>query len=209
MKNIEFKSSETNQSFIEGWMMDNIDLCDELINFFELNQDKHKIGESFSGLDKNIKDSIDLPILPKNLNDSSHLPVKKYLEHLDGCYKEYLLKYEITNHFKEMHIGPFNLQKYNQSGHFNGLHSERMAISSSSRLFAWMTYLNDVNDGGETDFHFYKLKIKPKKGLTLIWPSEWTHMHRGSITNETKYIITGWIHFPDNLDEDTNTLQDK
>ena len=34
-------------------------------------------------------------------------------------------------------------------------------------------------------------------------------MHRGSITNETKYIITGWIHFPDNLDEDTNTLQDK
>tara|TARA_B100001540_G_scaffold143315_1_gene127178 strand:+ start:6928 stop:7554 length:627 start_codon:yes stop_codon:yes gene_type:complete len=207
MKNIEFKSSETNLSFIEGWLMNDTGLCDDLIDFFETNKDKHKEGETFSGVDKNIKDSIDFPIMPKDINDNSYLPIKKYLEHLDACYKKYLLKYEINKHFKEMHIGPFNLQRYKQDGHFNGLHSERMHISSSSRLFAWMTYLNDVNDGGETDFHFYKIKVKPKKGLTLIWPSEWTHMHRGSITNEIKYIITGWIHFPDNLGKRKNILE--
>ena len=74
-----------------------------------------------------------------------------------------------------------------------------MNIASSSRLFAWMTYLNTVKDGGETEFHYFDVKVKPIKGLTIIWPSEWTHLHKGSVTNETKYIITGWIHFPDNL----------
>ena len=56
-----------------------------------------------------------------------------------------------------------------------------------------MTYLNDVTDGGETEFMYQKLKIKPKKGLTLIWPADWTHTHRGipSMT-QVKYIATGW-----------------
>ena len=29
---------------------------------------------------------------------------------------------------------------------------------------AWMVYLNDVEEGGETEFLYQKLKVKPKKG---------------------------------------------
>ena len=59
-----------------------------------------------------------------------------------------------------------------------------------------MTYLNDVEEGGSTYFSHYDLEIKPQKGLTLIWPAEWTHAHRGNIlTKGKKYIITGWINF--------------
>ena len=62
-----------------------------------------------------------------------------------------------------------------------------------------MTYLNDVSDGGETEFPYYNLKVTPEKGKTLIWPSEWTHAHRGCIVKKgPKYIITGWMHFPYN-----------
>ena len=58
-----------------------------------------------------------------------------------------------------------------------------------------MTYLNDVPNGG-TEFLFQKLKVPAKKGLTLIWPTDFTHAHRGIIskTNE-KYIITGWFNY--------------
>ena len=60
-----------------------------------------------------------------------------------------------------------------------------------------MTYLNDVNDGGATYFSHYDLEVKPIKGLTLIWPAEWTHAHRGNVLKTgLKYIITGWLHFP-------------
>ena len=66
-----------------------------------------------------------------------------------------------------------------------------------------MTYLNNVEEGGTTDFLYYDLSIKPEIGKTLIWPAEWTHAHRGDIVNKgLKYIITGWLHLPDELDYD-------
>ena len=35
-----------------------------------------------------------------------------------------------------------------------------------------------------------------KKGLTLIWPSEWTHTHKGEVSStKEKIIITGWYNF--------------
>ena len=60
-----------------------------------------------------------------------------------------------------------------------------------------MTYLNDITgEGGETQFYFQKIDVKPQKGLTLIWPSDWTHTHRGNpAIDEEKMIITGWIHY--------------
>jgi len=59
-----------------------------------------------------------------------------------------------------------------------------------------MTYLNDVDDAGQTEFFYQQVKIKPIKGLTLFWPADWTHTHRGvtSLT-QTKYITTGWYSF--------------
>ena len=100
----------------------------------------------------------------------------------------------------KVHIGPFNIQKYDEGGHFRNLHAERTSLHTLHRVFAWMTYLNDVPEGGETEFPMYGLKIKPEKGKTLIWPAEWTHAHKGEIvTKGNKYIITGWMHYPDNI----------
>ena len=60
-----------------------------------------------------------------------------------------------------------------------------------------MTYLNNVPDGG-TEFLYQKITTPAKKGLTLIWPSDWTHTHRGQISNEhEKYIATGWYSLTD------------
>ena len=93
-------------------------------------------------------------------------------------------------------MGPFNIQKYSKGGHFRNIHSERTNLRNMDRVFAWMTYLNDVDDGGATYFSHYDLRVKPKKGRTLIWPAEWTHAHCGEIVNSNeKYIITGWIDF--------------
>jgi prolyl 4-hydroxylase len=62
---------------------------------------------------------------------------------------------------------------------------------------AWMTYLNDATTGGSTSFSQYGLDIQPERGKTLIWPAKWTHAHVGNIvTQGTKYVITGWMHFP-------------
>ena len=93
----------------------------------------------------------------------------------------------------------FNIQRYRSGQHFQRIHTERDGLASAHRLFAWMTYLNDVDneEGGSTVFSHHNLEIQPKKGLTLIWPAEWTHAHKGSLLRaNSKYIITGWMHFP-------------
>jgi hypothetical protein len=58
-----------------------------------------------------------------------------------------------------------------------------------------MTYLNDVDDGG-TDFFYQKITSPAKKGLTIIWPTDWTHMHKGQVSmTKEKMIVTGWFTF--------------
>ena len=64
------------------------------------------------------------------------------------------------------------------------------------RVLVFMTYLNDVEDGGETEFYYQKLRVKPEKGKTLIWPADWTHAHRGLTSkSQSKFIVTGWYEF--------------
>ena len=72
-------------------------------------------------------------------------------------------------------------------------HCERANIKFLDRLFVWMVYLNDVSDKGETEFFYQHHFEEPKQGKLVIWPSDWTHLHRGIISpTETKYILTGW-----------------
>jgi hypothetical protein len=104
--------------------------------------------------------------------------------------------YPFLNTFlKKTHIGHFNIQKYLSGDHFSKLHSERLGIPNLHRIFAWMTYLNDVPNGG-TEFLYQGIKTKAEKGLTIIWPSDWTHTHKGIISKtHEKYIVTGWFSF--------------
>jgi hypothetical protein len=57
-----------------------------------------------------------------------------------------------------------------------------------------MVYLNDIVEGGETEFLHQRKRIKPKKGTVLLFPPYFTHTHRGNppLSNE-KYAITGWM----------------
>jgi len=94
----------------------------------------------------------------------------------------------------------FNMQRYLPGEGFFGWHCERAGLKHSNRLLVWMVYLNDVNDGGETEFFYQHHFETPEQGKLLIWPSDWTHLHRGvaSLT-ESKYILTGWfVHYNEN-----------
>ena len=65
-----------------------------------------------------------------------------------------------------------------------------------NRVLAWMIYLNDVTDGGHTEFLNQKKKYQPRTGDVLIWPAYFTHTHRGITSkSQTKYIATGWFNF--------------
>ena len=190
--------SNKSPNFIGSWNIENDKLCNEIIQFFEENKSMQRAGLTAHGYDPKIKQTTDMTITPSNLKNQKFSLFHSYFNLLKDCFLDYRNQYPFLNHkfFNRTHIGNFNVQKYNSGDHFSLLHSERVSVDSLHRLFAWMTYLNNVDDGGTTNFEYYDIKVKPEIGKTLIWPSEWTHAHTGSILKSgTKYIITGWIQF--------------
>lgn len=113
---------------------------------------------------------------------------------LNESLAHYRNRYEILNHISKMCSFDIKLQKIQPGQGFHFWHCEAFDRRSSTRLLAFQVYLNDILEGGETEFVFQDIKIQPKTGTLLLYPAGFTHTHRGnSPTNETKYIITGWI----------------
>ena len=184
MNRVNLPDQSNFPNFIGSWMIKSPSLCDELIAYFELNKAKHRQGGTLGGLNLDSKNCLDISISPKDLLLPENKCLENYYEALFECYLDYIDQWPFLNGFaKELHIGRFNIQRYKKGQHFQKVHTERSGISSLHRLFAFMTYLNDVadEDGGLTVFTHYGLKVQPQKGHTLIWPAEWTHAHKGSL----------------------------
>ena len=192
-------STELNPHFIGMWNINDNNLCKNIIKFFEENSELHRKGKAGDHVNDKVKKTTDITINPNNLFEKKYNIFNTYFEYLHKCFLDYREDFPYLKDFlKKITIGPFNLQKYLPGDHFSAIHCERTDLQSLHRIFAWMTYLNDVSetDGGSTDFNYYKVKVQPECGKTLIWPAEWTHAHAGSILkNGKKYIITGWINF--------------
>ena len=180
-------------NFICGWYLNDDVICDKLIEYHE--NSSPCMGRVSGGIIEHVKKSFDCVLDNEDL-------LKWYSVELQHCVDEYIKKYEQCNRCSPWTIIQYpSIQKYEPNGAFYAWHTERGngEYPCSTRHLVFMTYLNDVYDAGETEFYHQKIKVKPKKGLTLIWPADWTFTHRGvpSPTQE-KYIITGWFNFINN-----------
>ncbi len=100
-------------------------------------------------------------------------------------------------------LGSINIQKYekNEGGYFYWHsevypHPKDQYDDSLHRTLLWMFYLNDVEEGGETDFYFQNASVKPKRGSLVIAPAGFTHTHRGNKpVSDDKYIFTSWVMY--------------
>lgn len=184
-------------NFIAGWYMEDTSLCDELIDYFNTRGEKF-LGGLYRGddsqfeVDFNVKDSVDCCITDGNLNS-------KYLLHLQDCVNEYVKLYPESGETYSRwssEIENKNIQYYKPNGGYKLWHYERRCVSSSRRHLVFMTYLNTLVGKGGTSFKYQNLTVQAEKGLTLIWPTDWTHTHKSNVSeNQEKYIVTGWFNY--------------
>ncbi len=198
MKRYSLSVEQLTPNFIGSWDLQNPKICQGLVEYFDMSQGRQRAGESSGRVDTNVKDSVDLSLTPRDISQPGHEVFLTYFENLHACYCDYTEEWPfLENILPEINIGKFNIQKYCAGQHFKKIHTERASLSNLHRFFAFMTYLNDVPEGGSTYFSHYHLEIQPRQGLTLIWPAEWTHAHCGNpVIKGDKYIITGWLDFP-------------
>ena len=90
--------------------------------------------------------------------------------------------------------GSVILQKTEPMQGYHSFHCEDIAWGNRQRVLAWMVYLNDVEEGGDTEWLYQQKKVQPKANVGLLWPGSFTHLHRGNPPiSGTKYVLTGWF----------------
>mgnify|MGYP003115583601 CR=1 FL=1 len=180
--------------FLEEYNISN-QIVDDLVGWYHRHEDEAIQGQIDANLiDVNVKDSKDI-IIPSAFDEE---PFYTYKRELHKCINLYADKFQILKQIQVFGlIEPILIQKYSIGGGFKEYHTERVGKFGNSikRCLVFITYLNDVDDGG-TEFGYYNKIVKAKKGKTLIFPVDWTHMHRGQVSyTKEKIIITGWYSY--------------
>lgn len=77
-------------------------------------------------------------------------------------------------------------------------HTDSWGRDSAQRFLVYFWYLNDVEQGGETEFYGLdrSVKVQPRAGRLIMFPATWQYLHAGlPPVSGNKYIIGGYMHF--------------
>ena len=118
-------------NFIGSWKMEPI-ICDQIISYFENNQEKHRQGATGRGVvNLDTKDRKDIAISPKELNLQGNEIFNEYFTILFEFYKDYNKQWPfLASVISNLEIGRFNVGKYTSGQHFQKIHSERTSLGS-------------------------------------------------------------------------------
>jgi len=168
------------------------DLCKDLIQFFENDLSNYGYeGIVQAGVKKHIKDTTDM-VITNHLNDNHWTKVNKVLlNELQYNIAEYIEKLSdnldkgtnTTGHnynynvvcSDQLTIPAMQMQKYNKNTGKYLYHNDYQCDFNKKqmRIITFLWYINDVKEGGETQF-WKNVKIKPTAGKLILFPASWT-----------------------------------
>ncbi len=125
---------------------------------------------------------------------------KELIECVNRCLYYYINEMPYLNNFNYI-SSLCLLQKTEPTQGYHMFHGENIYWNMQHRTMAWIVYLNDIEGGGDTEFLYQQLKVKPERGKVVIWPGSYTHLHRGNPPMSDKYIATGWYQGSMGLDQ--------
>jgi hypothetical protein len=167
--------------------------CDEVVERFEAHPEQQyegRIGQ-VQAKDRSVKVTTDLVVS----NNPDWQDVDEMLfRSLAAALREFR---ETFPYFK----GPFKdmgyqIQRY-LPGEFYHWHIDGGSHEFSQRQLVALWYLNDVpGPGGETQFLYQDISVRPERGKLILFPPFWTHEHRAAeLKAGVKYIATTWVVF--------------
>jgi hypothetical protein len=174
--------------------------CEHLINEFErlLSSGACNNRQDFEGEPKTRKEDYHYFMNIKNNSFSPFNGVSccsLFLDGLQKCFDDYTSEFDILKDHN-LRCTTLKMQKTEPGAGYHVWHCEQGPDEQSSRCLVYSAYLNDIDDAGETEFLYQRLRIPPKENSVIIWPAAFTHTHRGNVVhgNKSKYIVTGWFY---------------
>jgi len=171
------------------------EICNRIVNLFESQEEHHthidrlkrptftemNISQRYQAKD------VDWMIIQKQVQASFVESVSRYIDETD-IGADFPAKYV----FEE-----FRVKRYreNSSDEFAD-HVDVGDYNSARRFLVCFLYLNDVEEGGTTDFPKLDHTITPKCASILMFPPNWMYRHAGRpVIKGTKYILGSYLHY--------------
>lgn len=178
-------------------------ICDNMISIFEEKPELRR-KSSFTW-DKDYRDFSELEITTDNrFVDHCNYVYSK----INGAYHEYKTELSLTQFDNIGRFFPKNygfeklrMKKYEANDHDQfGWHVDVGDYASARRYLVMFLYLNDVDEGGETEFSSNvfgnSFQIKPKCGSMVVFPPMWMFPHIGKKPiSGPKYILSSYAHY--------------
>ena len=181
--------------------------CEDLIEWFEYNNTEGSGGrkntvsrqEHEGGISKTHKDSeiywlgYDNRMLSRNdilLAEFNKIVWKAYAKFktVYGAGLDQLGIHKLSASIK--------IQRYQPTQGFHVWHPEVTNQGNAGRVLVCLLYLNTVEEGGETEFLYQKMRVPAVQGTLAMFPTTWTHLHRGNPPLKgNKYVINTWLEF--------------
>lgn len=201
-----------------------VELCEELIKMFEENPELQRDGTIGYGdgkdmINKSAKDSKEIEIMhtPKFrhlgdqileiINEKLHDTFKylgEYMRDQVGISEDDLDRMMRYTFNPTIAIYALSIQKVKPGTEYKW-HQDSLPLDVRWNI---ILYLNTVKEGGGTIFA-NGLKIQPKQGTLVFFPTTWTNFHKGEYIddNTNKYILTGHV-FRSECNVDANPEDD-
>lgn len=171
------------------------DLCEKIIDLF-LKETNKCPGLTSGGLNIKVKNTTDFHLKNNPTEKWSKIDNELY-KALNSCLEKYRNKYNAFFQFNNIEDTGFQIQRYIANEGFYDYHHDFLVENNKHRILTFLFYLNNVQEGGETEFFYGNFKINPIAGKCVLFPASWTFPHKGlmPISND-KYIVTGWLYYP-------------
>lgn len=170
------------------------DLCDELILKFESLPESMLIDSPVHGgrIDHAYKKATDFDM---KVSPEWDKYMKVFSQSLTGIFQKIRLGHVDSFTATRVMATTFRMRRYSVDDYYNW-HVDVGDKPTSMRMLAIIWYLNDVEEGGATEFRYQGVEVKPKRGKAVVFPPYWTHLHRGQRpTSEPKYMVRTFVEF--------------
>ena len=180
---------------------DNFITPEECKKAIELFENQNKLNNTFSRMSfegSPITEKKDKQYFANGTNiDIWWEELKSLIINYDVAWKNYSDQTGAYRAFgqQEFHYTGVKIQKTLPTEGYHIWHVEHSkGFDNEKRAFVFTIYLNDVEEGGETEFLHFSKRVKPKTGRIVIWPASFPYVHRGnSPLSGEKYILTSWM----------------
>jgi len=174
--------------------------CDKAIDYYENLNSLNKTFDRLQLENSPITEKADKAI---TLSEDVHTwfeQFKSLLVNFDMALRHYQNATGILNAYgiDSLKYTDLKIQKTLPAQGYHLWHVEHNHIHDCPRrALVFTIYLNDVENGGETEFLHQSIRVKPVKGRCVIWPAAFPYVHRGNPPLQgEKYIMTSWLMLP-------------